>query len=197
MGEKVYKKIQQIVKNENGDIETFEEVKESFIEREEPDFVKLYLNHILVQTEVKIELTPLLREILSRANYADDKRGGMYIILNKYTKEQISIITKISIQMIDKNINKFVNSKVLIRIARGTYLLNPHFFGKGHWKDIKKIRATIDFNTGEFIPSLEFQVHNAKGDVIENLYKDENGNIIDKETGEILTEEEDICTYEI
>lgn len=182
---KLYKKTTNTIIDENGQVSRHEEIDEVFIPREEPNFVKLYLDHVLVQARTKVDLSPLLMEILKLANYADDERGGMYIVLNKYAKQLIGSRIDMSLQMIDKNIKQFVSSKVLMRIARGTYLLNPYYFGKGHWTDIKKIRATIDFNTGEFIPKLEFGVRDGGGEILEGFYQDEAGNIVDVKTGEI------------
>lgn len=183
---KTYREVTTMQMDENKNIVALTDVKESFIEREEPDFIKLYLDHVLVQANTKIDLSPLLMEILKMANYADDRRGGMYVILNKYAKQLISKATEFSMQMIDRNVSQLVSSKILIRIARGTYMINPYYFGKGHWTDIKKIRATIDFNTGEFIPELEFAVRDGGGDEVEGIHQDEDGNLINEQTGEII-----------
>lgn len=185
-GKKIVKEVQTIETDSDGNVKSFKQVQERLIPREEPDFIKLYLDHVLIQAKSRIDLSPTLMEILKMANYADDQRGGMYVILNKYAKELIGNSVGVSTQMIDKNIKQFVSSSVLIRIARGTYLLNPYYFGKGHWTDIKKIRATIDFNTGEFTPQLRFEVRDGSGQVIEGILQDEYGNIIDSETGEVL-----------
>lgn len=185
-GNKIVKEIQTIQTDMSGNIVSFQQVQEKFVPREEPDFIKLYLDHVLIQARTRIDLSPVLMEILKMANYADDNRGGMYVILNKYAKELIGNVVGVTIPMIDKNIKQFVESSVLIRIARGTYLLNPYYFGKGHWTDIKQIRATIDFNTNEFNANLKFSVRDGGGKVIEGIYQDEAGNIIDNQTGEVI-----------
>lgn len=185
-GNKIVKEIQTIQTDMSGNIVSFQQVQEKFVPREEPDFIKLYLDHVLIQARTRIDLSPVLMEILKMANYADDNRGGMYVILNKYAKELIGNVVGVTIPMIDKNIKQFVESSVLIRIARGTYLLNPYYFGKGHWTDIKQIRATIDFNTNEFNANLKFSVRDGGGKVIEGIYQDEVGNIIDNQTGEVI-----------
>ncbi len=186
-GKKVYRETLKTIVDEEGSIIQFENLKESFIPREEPDFIKLYLDHVLVFNELSIKLSPILVQICKLANYADNAQGGMMIFLNSYTKEQIrSELNYSSIKMVEKAITSLVSSKVLLRKGRGAYLLNPYYFGKGHWTDIKKIRATIDFNTGEFIPTLEFDVRDSGGKVINGFFEDEEGNIINKSTGEII-----------
>lgn len=186
-GKKVYREIQKTTIDEEGNIIQFEDLKESFMPREEPDFIKLYLDHVLVFNELSIKLSPILVQICKLANYADNAQGGMMIFLNSYTKEQIrSELNYSSIKMVEKAITSLVSSKVLLRKGRGAYLLNPYYFGKGHWTDIKRIRATIDFNTGEFIPTLEFDVRDGGGKIIEGFFEDEEGNVIDKNTGEIV-----------
>lgn len=186
-GKKVYREVQKTTIDKEGNIVQLEHLKENFIPREEPDFIKLYLDHVLVFNELSIKLSPILVQICKLANYADNAQGGMMIFLNSYTKEQIrSELNYSSIKMVEKAITSLVSSKVLLRKGRGAYLLNPYYFGKGYWTDIKRIRATIDFNTGEFIPNLEFGIRDSGGQIIEGLFEDEEGNIIDKKTGEII-----------
>lgn len=184
---KIIKEISKIESDEYGNIKSFQQIQEKYIPREEPDFIKLYLDHVLVHTDLSVKLSPILVEVCQLANYADDKQGGMMVFLNSYTKEQIrKNLNYTSIKMVEKSITSLVKSKILIRKGRGAYLLNPYYFGKGHWTDIKKIRATIDFNTGEFTPELEFKVRDNNGNILEQFYEDEHGNIIDKLSGEIV-----------
>lgn len=185
-GKRVFREVSTIKTNADGQIESFEQIQEKFIPREEPDFVKLYLDHVLVYKELSVKLSPILVQVCKLANYADHAQGGMMIFLNSYTKEQIrNELGYTSVKMVEKAITSLVGSNILLRKGRGAYLLNPYYFGKGYWNDIKKIRATIDFNTGEFIPQLEFDVRSG-GSVIEGVFQDENGDIVDRETGEIL-----------
>lgn len=186
-GTKILKETQTIETNRDGIVKSFKQVQERFIPREEPDFVKLYLDHVLVHKDLSVKLSPILVQVCKLANYADHVQGGMMIFLNSYTKEQIRReLGYTSIKMVEKAITSLVASKILIRKGRGAYLLNPYYFGKGYWDDIKQIRATIDFNTGEFIPKLKFDVRDGSGKVVEGIFQDESGNIVDTETGEIL-----------
>lgn len=188
-GKKIYKEIQKTVIDKDGNFITQTEQKESFIPRQEPDFVKLYLDHVLVHKDLSIKLSPLLTQICKLANYADNEQGGMMIFLNSYTKEMIrSNLNYSSVKAIEKAITQLVHNQILIRKSRGAYLLNPYFFGKGHWEDVKKIRATIDFNSGEFKPALQFGVRDSSGEEVENIYMDEDGSIINATTGEIIRE---------
>jgi len=184
---KVYRQITKQQLDKDGNINYFEETKESFMARDEPDFIKLYLDHVLVHKDLSVKLSPILVQVCKLANYADHQQGGMMIFLNSYTKEQIrKNLNYTSVKMVEKSIASLVNSKIIIRKSRGAYLLNPYYFGKGHWTDIKKIRATIDFNTGEFIPELEFDVRDGGGSIVDGLYQDTQGNIVNVESGEIL-----------
>ena len=186
-GKKIIKETQTIQTDNNGKVTSFEQIQERFIPREEPDFIKLYLDHVLVHQDLSVKLSPMLVQICKLANYADHAQGGMMIFLNSYTKEQIrNKLNYTSVKMVEKSITSLVSNKILLRKGRGAYLLNPYYFGKGYWEDIKQIRATIDFNTGEFIPQLKFDIRDGSGKVIEGVFQDENGNIVNAETGEIL-----------
>lgn len=188
-GHKVYREQITTEHDKDGNIKKYTQVKESFIPREEPDFVKLYLDHVLVHHELSVKLSPILKEVCSRANYANDEKGGMMLFLNSYLKTQMcNKLGYSSVKMLEKALKTLVDSKILVRVGRGTYLLNPHFFGKGHWQDIKKIRAQVNFNTGEFIPNLQFDVRDASGNIIDGVYQNEDGDIINMETGEIIKE---------
>lgn len=184
---KIIREVQTIQTDENGNIKSFEQRQEKLIPREEPDFVKLYLDHVLVHRDLSVKLSPILIQVCKLANYADHAQGGMMVFLNSYTKEQIrNELGYTSVKMVEKSITSLVSSNVLIRKGRGAYLLNPYYFGKGYWEDIKQIRATIDFNTGEFIPELKFDVRDGGGKIIDGIFQDEHGNIIDSDTGEVL-----------
>jgi hypothetical protein len=46
----------------------------------------------------------------------------------------------------------------LIKRDRGLYLLNPHYFGRGDWKDIARIRYEIELTpTGKRITKAEIE----------------------------------------
>ena len=44
---------------------------------------------------------------------------------------------------LEQAITTWVKNRVLIRVARGIYQVNPFIFGRGDWRDIANLRATF------------------------------------------------------
>ena len=44
---------------------------------------------------------------------------------------------------LEQAITTWVKNRVLIRVARGIYQVNPFIFGRGDWRDIANLRATL------------------------------------------------------
>ena len=44
---------------------------------------------------------------------------------------------------LERAITTWVKNRVLIRVARGIYQVNPFIFGRGDWRDIANLRATL------------------------------------------------------
>lgn len=137
-----------VVDYESGEIKSQE-----FIHKRgaEPPFIKLYLDCICNFKGLSKSLNPILIEFLKYMTYANtsDNNGGQIIYLNAEMKRQIALATDKTVKRIEQAITDFVKSGVFRRIATSTYQVNADIFGKGDWKDIKNIRATFDFGTGE------------------------------------------------
>lgn len=115
----------------------------------EPDYVKLYLDCVLVLKGLGKGFNPILVEFLKYMSYADIGKtgGGQTIFVNKMLKEQIAKELGLSLKRIEQSITEFVKTGIFKRLGVGTYQVNANIFGKGEWKDIKNIRATFDFTT--------------------------------------------------
>ena len=123
----------------------------------EPNYVKVYLDTVLTFKDVSKSLNPILFEFLKYMSYANikDNTGGQIIFVNKIMKEVVANSTNVTIKRVEQAITQFVKAGIFKRVGMGTYQVNPNIFGKGDWKDIKKIRATFDFNTGEIKADIE------------------------------------------
>jgi hypothetical protein len=123
----------------------------------EPSYIKIYLDTVLTFKDVSKSLNPILFEFLKYMSYANvyDNTGGQIIFVNKLMKEVVAKSTNVTIKRVEQAITQFVKAGIFKRIGVGTYQVNPNIFGKGDWKDIKKIRATFDFNTGEIKADIE------------------------------------------
>ena len=109
----------------------------------EPGFVKLYFDCLGVYIKndgLSASLNDMLLEVLHRASYAQD---GQIVHLGAYDKEQICKATHKSMRRLEQAITTWVKNRVLIRVARGIYQVNPFIFGRGDWRDIANLRATF------------------------------------------------------
>ena len=142
------------VNHETGDITR----RKSMVQfNKEPEFVKLYLDCLALFSRnegLDACLNDMLLAVLKRMSYATDDQ---IVCLNAYIKEQICNETGKSIKRLEQAITKWVKSKVLVRVARGVYKVNPNIFGKGDWIDIERLRATFDFTTGEVTTEREYK----------------------------------------
>lgn len=124
----------------------------------EPDFVKLYLDCLGVfisNAGLNNSLNDMLLAVLKHMTYASQEQ---IVILNSYIKNAICKETGKSMKRLNQAITIWVKEKVLIRVGRGVYKVNPYIFGRGDWRDISKLRATFNFTDGtietvkEYIP---------------------------------------------
>ena len=95
----------------------------------------------------------MLLEVLHRASYAQD---GQIVHLGAYDKEQICKATHKSMRRLEQAITTWVKNRVLIRVARGIYQVNPFIFG-GDWRDIANLRATFNFSEGSVTVTRDYK----------------------------------------
>lgn len=111
----------------------------SYVERE-PDYVKIYIQDILKLKDLPKSSNSILLSILKRMGY------NHQITLIAPIKRQIAEELSVELVTISKAIESFCKKDILIRQDRGLYIVNPYFFGRGKWEDIKKIRMTIEYS---------------------------------------------------
>lgn len=112
----------------------------------EPNFVKLYLNDVVYMSDLPSSNAAVLHQLIGRATYAGEA-NGMQIIINKYVKEQVkNKLGYKSIGSVENAITQLVKGKILYRIDRGVYNLNPYLFGKGDWQDICRLRLEVNYD---------------------------------------------------
>lgn len=152
----VYEETQTIVDMHTGEVTQITNTSIK-LQDKEPDFVKIYLDCILSFKDLSKSLNPILIETLKYMSYANSPDGGQMIFLNSAIKKRIASALNLKIDRVNKAIKDFKDSGIFKHTERGAYQVNPIIFGKGDWKDIKKIRATFDFNTGNLEADLEFK----------------------------------------
>ena len=149
------KRISQEVTHTKTDLngEVIEEVKNqvAYVERE-PDYVKLYISDILRLQDIPKSGNDILLAIIKRMTYNND------IALFAPVKREIASDLGIKEITVSKAIELFTNKSILLRKDRGLYLINPFFFGRGKWDDIRKVRLQVIYSEeGRMILKTEFE----------------------------------------
>lgn len=153
MTKKLIKEVKKTVVDENGILKEDNSIQ-IFTSEREPDYVKLYVNDIMRITDIPKSGTSILFAIIRNMNYNNEI--ALFSPIKKRIIEELGI-KEITLK---KAIEMFVNKSILIRQDRGLYLVNPYFFGRGKWEDIKKIRLTILYSeNGKMIlkPEITFE----------------------------------------
>lgn len=177
MGRKTDKTVyQEVVATTDGEVVTH---KTLYMTKDEPPYVKVYIDCVLMIKGLPKGLSNILLELLKHMTFADNTvQGGQVIALNAYLKRQIANNLGVSVKRVEQGITEFVKKDIMKRIAVGTYQVNPNMFGKGEWGDIKKIRdiyATIDFKKREIVAEIvneEEESVNEHTEKLEDEYKE-------------------------
>jgi hypothetical protein len=126
----------------------------------EPDFIKLYLNDVVVLKGIQAGYKDILFHILKLMKYDD------YIItLNKFDKVRIQKALGLkNLQQVSNGIAKLKDAGIIFVVAdengkveRGTFEVNPYLFGKGKWienynnRDTNKLSVLYRKNNREII----------------------------------------------
>jgi hypothetical protein len=139
------KKVSKVVRSKivdinTGEIQQEEEVIDAYVDKE-PDYVKLYLKDIVALNDLPKGLDRVINVLLKTMSYDN------MIILNSFIKKQMTEeLGYKTVQVLNNNINKLVNAKILFRKGTGTYQVNARYFGRGHWNDIQEIRLQQNYS---------------------------------------------------
>lgn len=155
---RIYKSVERErvdVDRETGEIisESFEQTEMGYVEAE-PQYIKIYLDCILKFKGISSSLNPILLALCKHMHFADKNQ---IVFVNKYVKEIICDECGVKIKRVEQAVKQFVEAGLLKRKARGVYLVNPYIISRGKWEDVKKLRATFDFVTGDI--SVETNVN--------------------------------------
>lgn len=119
----------------------------------EPSFIKIYTRDIATIIDLENNCKDILLMLLDYANYDNT------IIINAAVKRDIALASGYKVDTITVALNKLTKSTVIKRLDTGKYQLNPKFFGKGNWRDIKELR--IRYNSdGREIQIVKPKEHN-------------------------------------
>jgi len=133
-------------------IESTEQRERTVKVEQEPNFIKLYLQDICKLNDIPKTGSKLLNELLKYTSY-DNK-----ILLPSAIKKEIAKKLDTTVGTLDNALSKLTKKEILRREGTGVYILNPFFFGKGKWTDIKKIRAEWEYGVeGRALTNVEIE----------------------------------------
>lgn len=150
------KRVSKEVVEKTIDFSTGEVMSEKFVQEswtdKEPNYVKLYLDNLVLLNGLPKGTSDTLFELLKYMSYEN------MIILNPYVREKIANALNFkTVQSLNNNLNKLVKNGILENIGRGTYRANPFLFGKGDWNDIKQIRFEVVFGENGIEQKTDFE----------------------------------------
>jgi len=106
----------------------------------EPPYVKVYLEDIGRLNGLNGAEQKLVNELVFNMGYNN------IVPSYKPVKEMIAAKIGVAYNTLETAIKELYKKGILIRKARGLYIMDPHLFGRGSWKDVQKIRMVIDYN---------------------------------------------------
>jgi hypothetical protein len=124
---------------------------------EEPAYIKLYVDDLSRLNKLTAGETKILLYVAARADYEGIASLPLGI------KNRIATSAGCSASAVSSAISKFCNEKILKRLDVGVYELNPDYFARGKWKEIRERRKAF-YTTITYTPDGQRVV---KTDLIE------------------------------
>lgn len=101
---------------------------------EEPAYIKLYIDDLSRLNRLTPGETKILLYVAARADYEGIASLPLGI------KNRIATSAGCSASAVSSAISKFCNEKILKRLDVGVYELNPDYFARGKWREIRERR---------------------------------------------------------
>lgn len=100
----------------------------------EPPYIKLYIDDLTTVLKIPNAQRNVLDLMLRKLDYEG------YIALSTRYKKEMAKKLEISDQSLRNNISKLVKTGVIRSSSYGEYMVNPHLFARGEWKNIVEQR---------------------------------------------------------
>ena len=126
--------ITEIVDKDTGELLVTRKTKH-FRSIPEPSFIKMYIEDVSKLNSLSNTAKNLLFSMVNRVGY-----DSVITLHLQAKREMCSEMGIKSTQTIENTLKHLVDAGMIKRVCRGSYMLNPEYFAKGQWSDIKKIR---------------------------------------------------------
>lgn len=147
---KVYGVIETIeVESNSGEVISKTRHSSRFANRNNDEYVKLYLDNPVSASGTTIPLSPVLHYILCNMSYAkegNEELGGQIIHMDKTQLELIKKRSGLSSSAVHKQIKNLVDADILLQIEKGCYQVNPKVFSRGSWVQTGSSRLSFEDN---------------------------------------------------
>lgn len=139
MSKGIISRTTETVVDENGEIrrESNQTIYRTPIE---PEFIKMYIQKLGDLQKLTPNTVVCLVAIVAKSTY----NNIVYLLMDD--KEEICRDNNLNMHSLNKAIGDLNKTKLLIRLSSGKFLINPNYFAKGSWKDINKIRISIEIS---------------------------------------------------
>lgn len=108
----------------------------------EPHYIKHYQQCFESINDLKNRTEEILNELLI---YTEYNKNTIY--LNQQIKVDICNQLGLAYPTMTNALTELKKSQILLYIDTGLYIVNPYYFGKGEWRELKKIRDKIKIST--------------------------------------------------
>ena len=158
-----YSRTTEKVDRQTGEVFSKEEVIQKYIESE-PEYIKMYLGDIIHLCSLPKSYLRVLIFLLRNVNFANDEYPMCVLIPSGLKRKMMDRIGFSNIRSINNVLSDLAKVGILRRIENSVYQLNPHYFGRGNWKDIRKIRAVVEYDPGSVERKIKtlFEYSNTK-----------------------------------
>lgn len=136
----IYQNEINITDFKTGEVTSKIEVKRSKF-KNEPSYVRLYTEGILMLTQITKNEMKTLCQILKYANYEN------FVELTTAKRKKIVKELNTTTSNFNKNLSCIAKSTLLIKVDTGEYMLNPLVFGRGEWANISKQREEMKLSS--------------------------------------------------
>lgn len=104
----------------------------------EPPYVKVYLDGAPGLRTIPLYCWPVLVWLMRLMPYANSDPSFEF---GTPMRQRAADELKISASRVNHAVSDLVKCGAVLRVDKGLYQFNPHFFARGEWKDIKKLRS--------------------------------------------------------
>lgn len=119
---------------------------------DEPSYFKAYMKDLMKVLKISDSNYIVLMSLLSRMDY--NNQVNIYPLLRKDIAEEVGFK---QVGSLNNSISALCRVGILKKLQTGSYLINPNYFARGSWEDIKKIQSTITYDDSGRIIIVEFE----------------------------------------